>query len=520
MLHPSLTRRSLTSRPPAPVPPTSGPAPSRPPTSQPPASRPLASQPLAGGPPAGPAPCGAAGPPPPAAPGARPFLRAVPDPPDPPRPATADGPRDRLPPTATAGPRTCGTRTDTGPLVRDPPAPDARSLDPVRAPSRERPLARTAGSGAADPGECAVIAVTADPWLADQLAGVAAAAGVRLRCLDPRGPATTGGCPGACRPPDPDRPVLILMGADAVDLVPALRPSRGGDPGAAAPPTVVVSGEPAPEDLWRRAMELGAENVAVLPRAQAWLLDRVLDAVLPVPGAAVLGVTGGRGGSGTSTLAVALALTAAGGGLRPALIDADPLGGGLDLALGAENMTGVRWPELLSVRGRLAPGQLCSALPGVDGVSLLSWDRRGQDPSAAVPTGAVTAVLEAATREFDLVVLDLPRRLDPAARAAAATCQATVLLVPAEVRAGAAAGRIAAGLEQLVQSLVLVVRGPSPTGLPAEAIASTIGVPLVGELRSDPDVAAALDRGEPPPLPERGALSGLCRRLLTEAWPL
>ncbi|MDQ1295036.1 MAG: hypothetical protein QG608_2921 [Actinomycetota bacterium] len=482
---------------------------------------------------------------------ARPSLRALPDaperpdapeapgapePPDVPEPPDAPVPAGRLTaPTPQAVPRAvqqAGTVPPApGPFAQDRPPPASPELRALHDKARSEPLHRpaTAPAPATTPHAArTVIAVTADPWLLDHLAGVAATAGIHLEHRDPRllSPRASSPHPGSREGAllrHGDTPALLLLGTDALDLrPPSYDQAPEGVTGRAAtgPPTIVVTGDPPPEHLWRQAMELGAENVAVLPRAQSWLLDRVLDAVLPVPGAAVLGVTGGRGGSGSSTLAVALALTAVAGGLHPALVDADPLGGGLDLALGAENMPGVRWPELLSVRGRLAPGQLCSALPDVDGVGLLSWDRQGQDPSASVPAGAVASVLEAAAREFDLIVLDLPRRLDPAARAAVSACHATVLLVPAEVRAGAAAGRVAAGLEQLDQHTLLVVRGPSPTGLPAEALAATIGVPLVGELRTDPAVAAALDRGEPPPLPERGSLSGLCRRLLTEAWPL
>jgi secretion/DNA translocation related CpaE-like protein len=465
-------------------------------------------------------------------PGVRPHLRAVHDAVKPPHAVEHFPARSLSGASVPAGrftaptPQTVPVPTAPGTFVRDPPLSAPPEIRTPHDASRSGPLHRPATTPApavAPTAARTVIAVTADPRLRDQIAGLAATAGARLEHRDPSASSPhTGSWEGAL-PGQGDTPALLLLGADALDL---RSPTRDQAPegvtgrAATAPPTIVVTNDPPPEHLWRQALELGAENVAVLPRAESWLLDRVLDAVLPVPGAAVLGVTGGRGGSGTSTLAVALALTAVAGGVRPVLVDADPLGGGLDLALGAENMSGVRWPELLSVRGRLGSGQLCSALPDVDGVGLLSWDRQGQDPSASVPAGAVTSVLEAAAREFDLIVLDLPRRLDPAARAAASACHVTVLLVPAEVRAGAAAGRVAAGLEQLDQHPLLVVRGPSPTGLPAEAIAATIGVPLVGEVRTDPAVAAALDRGEPPPLPERGALSGLCRRLLTEAWPL
>ena len=56
----------------------------------------------------------------------------------------------------------------------------------------------------------------------------------------------------------------------------------------------------------------------------------------------IVGVTGARGGAGASILASMLALTAARQGLRPLLVDGDPLGGGLDLMLGLEQADGLR----------------------------------------------------------------------------------------------------------------------------------------------------------------------------------
>jgi len=91
-----------------------------------------------------------------------------------------------------------------------------------------------------------------------------------------------------------------------------------------------------------------------------------------------------------------------------------------------------------------------------------------------------------------------------------------VLVVPAEVRATAAAGRLAGELRPLCRRLRLVVRGPAPTGLTATAVADALGLPLLGEVRAEPGLAAALDRGVAPPVRARSPLALLCRRLATE----
>ncbi len=147
------------------------------------------------------------------------------------------------------------------------------------------------------------------------------------------------------------------------------------------------------------------------------------------------------------------------------------------------------------------------------GVRFLTWHR---DDVAAVGDAAAHAVIEAAAREGDLVVLDLPRRLDEVTRTALRLADRILLVVPAEVRAAAAAGRLAAEVETLTGDLRIVVRGPAPTGLAAEAVADALDLPLAGRLRAEPGLAAALDRGLIPPIRPRGPLATFCRHLTAD----
>ena len=359
------------------------------------------------------------------------------------------------------------------------------------------------------------------PWIVDRLAGLAAAAGVELE----RVPRLTEGWSR--------RPGIALVLADP--QAPIAPERRDGV-------VLICAAEPDPL-VWQRAVELGAEQVAVLPEAEPWLLDRMLDAVTPAGTAApVVGVIGGRGGAGASTLAVGLAAVAAGSGVATLLVDADPLGGGLDLLVGVEQEPGLRWADLAGARGRLQPGVLSGMLPAVDDLAVLSWGRSGgsaiapaaaasavarQEPPGA-PAGespgesmwpepdAVAAVLRSAVREYELVVVDLSRRFGPGELAALRACRSVVVVVPAEVRAAAAATAVCGLLDPVVADQQLVVRGPSPSGLPAEAVADALGLPLAGALRSEPGVAAALDRGERLPDRPRGALTLLSRRLVAQ----
>src|SRR5690606_24757976 len=91
------------------------------------------------------------------------------------------------------------------------------------------------------------------------------------------------------------------------------------------------------DDLFRTALEVGAESVAQLPRSEEWLTELLTDlGEADRPAGVVTGVIGGSGGAGATTFACALGQLAARRG-RTAVIDADPLGPGVDRVLGVED---------------------------------------------------------------------------------------------------------------------------------------------------------------------------------------
>ena len=268
------------------------------------------------------------------------------------------------------------------------------------------------------------------------------------------------------------------------------------------------------DELWSLATELGAAQLVFLPAAERWIVDRLGDSVAGPSGRGrVVGVVGGRGGAGASVLASALAITAARKGSRALLVDADPLGGGLDLVVGRETAEGLRWPDLADTEGRISPSVLLDALPRVGETCVLSWDR---GDLLTVPPAAVDAAIEAGRHGADLVVIDLPRRPDEAAVQALQSADVVLLLVPAEVRACAAAGRVATMIRPHCARLLCVVRGPAPAGLRSRDLASALGLPLAGVLRSEPGLAAALERGDVPASSGRGPLAEFCGRLLDD----
>ncbi|GAU67801.1 putative septum site-determining protein [Streptomyces sp. NBRC 110611] len=282
--------------------------------------------------------------------------------------------------------------------------------------------------------------------------------------------------------------------------------------GASRRPGVILIGPDTDDrEPWRRAVAIGAERVLALPDGEHWLVDRIADAVEGVgPPALTIGVIGGRGGAGASTLAGALAVTAARTDRRTLLVDADPLGGGLDVLLGGEKEKGLRWPAFTESRGRVACAALEESLPRLHSLRVLSWDR---DSDVIIPPPAMRAVMAAARRRGGVVVVDLPRRVDEATAEALAQMDVGLLLVPTELRAVAAAQRAAVGVQRVLTDLRVVARaGPERHGhaLPPADIARLMDLPLAGELPWETGLSTDLSRGVPPGARVRGPLARFC----------
>jgi secretion/DNA translocation related CpaE-like protein len=323
---------------------------------------------------------------------------------------------------------------------------------------------------------------------------------------------------GRSRPADPPT-CAHPLDADPLDVDPLGVGPHGAGPLDVYPPDIDpgtdVLPDAVPETLaWEYASLLGAEHVAMLPAAEPWLVDRFADARRdPAHSGRVVAVIGGRGGAGASVVAAALAVTGVREGLRTMLVDADPFGGGLDLVLGWEHVHGLRWPALSATSGRVDAPTLVEALPGRGELVLLSWDR---GELLAAPAESMATAMDAGRRGRDLVVVDLPRQLNDAAVVALEAADHALLVVPAELRAAAAAARVAAAVGPHCPDVSVVVRGPAPSDLTAADVARALALPLAGALRPEPGLASALERGEPPASTGRGPLAALCRHVLAE----
>lgn len=282
---------------------------------------------------------------------------------------------------------------------------------------------------------------------------------------------------------------------------------------------LVCQDEPSAQS-WQRAFAIGVQQVVELPAEESSLVTLLAD-VAEGPsqaGGRVLGVIGGRGGAGASVFASAVAVEAARHRGAAFLIDCDGLSGGIDLVLGAEHEAGLRWPDLSLHTGRVSMSALREALPGLRGSSggelvILSCDRDGPGPTME----GVAAVLDAGVRAGYTVVCDLPRELDPAGWRAIDRADLITVVVPAEVRASTSAKRIVDGLADRARSVGLVVRGPAPDALSADAIVEAVGVDALTVMRAEPKLARDIERAEFGPKPT-GPLARGARDVLAELW--
>ncbi|MBP2707243.1 chromosome partitioning protein [Microbispora sp. RL4-1S] len=335
------------------------------------------------------------------------------------------------------------------------------------------------------------LAITDDRELLDDLLRIAAAAGVELEIARAAAQAR----------PHWGRAPLVVVGDDLADDLAATGPP-------ARPNVVIVTRTTGDPEMWRRCVAVGARGVLELPRAERLLVEELGDAVEPLARAGtVVCVVGGRGGAGATVLATSLALTASRAGSRTLLVDADPLGGGIDVVLGQEEAVGARWPDIVGREGRVSFAALQGALPTFGELTVLSWHRGQPGP---IPLEAMRAVLDAAQRGCDLVVVDLPRHVGEAAAEALARAATTLVVVRADLRGVLAAAQTVAMLRRHTGELRGVLRAGT---VEPDVAAGSAGLPSAGVVPEVRALVETLDRGDPPPL-GRTPLGRFCSELL------
>jgi septum formation inhibitor-activating ATPase MinD len=289
---------------------------------------------------------------------------------------------------------------------------------------------------------------------------------------------------------------------------------------------------------------------------------------MPLGGVAVLRDGGGMGnvialvpatgGTGSTTLAAAVAVRAAAAGRSSVIVDLDRLAGRLDVVLGIEEEDGWRWPDLAGVSGVVDGSQLLRELPMARGAAALSFGPAdlGGDTGAALAPGApapewgrepsgaayrlddasewleracdvVAGLREAA----DVVVLDCPRD-ERVLEALADEIDVVVITVGTAV-AQVASAAVAVPLVRLALDRVRLAPSPA-TSLPLvppvepwvvlrggrvdeqlhDLLMDHLDVPVIGTVGDDRHVLADLAAGVPPGTRGRGSVVEMADRLL------
>lgn len=343
----------------------------------------------------------------------------------------------------------------------------------------------------ARPADVPALVVTADDDLLAELLPLAAAADVAPTIArDPLSALATW-----------SRAPVVLVGADVAATMARLAPES-------RPRTYLVCTTRPPDQLYRTALDLGAESVVHLSSSSEWLVELLADLTEHrADRARVIGVIGGTGGAGATTFACALGQWAARSG-DAAVVDCDPQGPGLDRMLGLERCEGFRWDALCQTTGRLSARSLREALPRRGSLGVLSWYVDGRPQS--LQAFAVREALSAARRGHRVVVVDLPRSPDPLVDEVAARCDELLVVTVSSVVGVAGAARMRARFADHADPGV-VLRGDAHS---ADEVARAVGLPVRVQMRDQRGLGEAVDLGFGPLRSMRGPLARAAARVL------
>jgi flagellar biosynthesis protein FlhG len=145
----------------------------------------------------------------------------------------------------------------------------------------------------------------------------------------------------------------------------------------------------------------------------------------------LLAVVGGKGGVGTTTIAIGLAGTLIQAGRRTVLIDADPSGGSIALRCGAEERHTLT--DLLV--GRRGWNEVIETAPG--GIPVVAGARRSDDLGDRTPVAAelLLELLNDPSLEADAAVVDVGNALGRAEQRICRAADAMVMVTTSDAEA-------------------------------------------------------------------------------------
>lgn len=342
---------------------------------------------------------------------------------------------------------------------------------PLLRSDRPRPSVPPVGAETEDP---SLLLVTDEPALRDDVALLAAVVGARLETCS-----TWQEVPVR-------QWAAVLCGPDAPP------------PESRREEVLLVIGEGSCADPWALAAEHPPLRPVPLPAGEQWLVDHLAAQVMDRLPGRVVTVLGALGGVGSSTVAYLTAAEAAARGMGVLLLDADAgAGSGLralrEQARRAGVLTGASsaldWEELDALDGPLSAAQLTAALAEVDGISLLTGEASEDDTGPR----ALAAVVTAARRAVDLVVVDAARR-PGVLEALGGAPEAGLLVTEPSARGAAAVAEMPLRGHDVDWSLV--INGAARGGITAAELTRRLGIPVAAELAEQRWLRRAEEFGE------------------------
>ena len=250
---------------------------------------------------------------------------------------------------------------------------------------------------------------------------------------------------------------------------------------------VILAPETSSARTWSLALQLNAQHVEVLPSETNWLLEHL---VPPTKlRAHIVAITPVVGGAGASTVACALAGQYATQGLKVCLVDADPRAGGLDVIMGCEQASGMRWVDLVDLEGSVDGAEIYQSLIITRGVHLVA-PKRGQFD---VEASGITSVIETVATACDVVIIDTPRLSDDMTAQLHSVSDDLLLVMPTTVQASSL---VTAHRESLSRNRCgLVARQIPGSGLTPVAVAQALDIPLRASLPTDARIVEQVEQG-------------------------
>lgn len=239
----------------------------------------------------------------------------------------------------------------------------------------------------------------------------------------------------------------------------------------------------------------------------------------------VIAVTSGKGGTGKTTVTAGVSCCLAARGRRVLCIDMDIGLRNLDLSLGMADRAVMDFSDVLSRRCTLE--RAAAAHPVIGGLYLLTAPIRF-DPAEA-DTQRMRALLEQARSAFDYILIDAPAGIGPGFRLACAWADRAIVVTTNDPSALRDAQRTVAELTKLVPELHLVMNRIQPKLMrrlhtTIDDAMDTAGLPLLGVVPEDSQVALAAGSGQPLVLMTRKGAAVAClniaRRVEGERVPL